>query len=299
MGVAHLGQEWGGEEFAAHQRGDVGVEVLGGGDHVAGAGQQGEVLAGDVYQLGLAVVGVAVVAVGVRAGELRAVARYDGSGEPERADDPAAYLVGVRVAGDLLDQEEGEGVVGVGVVLVGAGGEARRLGEGEADELFRGVAVEAVVDPFLADDGDAGDDCAVVVQLAGVGEQPAGVLQQHPRGDPPIQAEPRQVAGHWVVQLDLALGDELQDDGCGDGLGDAADPERSVRRRLGRGPELPHAGAADPLTLPVIHPHLDPAESGIDKRLHRSLYLRPTSRYGARRARHRQPGEHPHGHRRY
>ncbi len=211
--------------------------------------------------------------------------------EPEWADDPAVYLVGVRVAGDLLDQEQGQGVVGVGVVLVGAGGEAGGLGQREADQPFGRVAVEAVVDPLLPDDGDAVGDRAVVVVLAGVGEQPAGVLQQHARGDPPVQAEPRQVAGHRSVQLQLPLGHQLQYDGRRHGLGHAADPERPVRRRLRGRPQLAHSRAADPLTLLVVHSHLDSSEPGIHKRLHRRRHLRPLSRYGVRHARHGQHHE--------
>ena len=58
----------------------------------------------------------------------------------------------------------------------------------------------------------------------------ARVVEQMPDADPPAGAEPsRQIAVDSVVELDLALGDELHDHRRDEGLGHAPDPEPVLR----------------------------------------------------------------------
>jgi hypothetical protein len=92
------------------------------------------------------------------------------------------------------------------------------------------------------------------------------VLQEHPCGDPLVQLEAGQVIGNRSVQVEPALGDQLQCQGGGEGLGDAACPEPAVGRWPGSSAQLAHPGAAGPFTVFVVDAHLDTGEARVDER---------------------------------
>lgn len=109
------------------------------------------------------------------------------------------------------------------------------------------VGFEPVVYPLLTLPRDPRHDRPVFVVLAGEVKHPAGVLQQHPHRDPPVQPELGQVVYRRFVQPDPALGNQLQHHGRREGLDVAADPEVPVCRRLRLLAQPAHPGAADPL----------------------------------------------------
>ncbi len=69
----------------------------------------------------------------------------------------------------------------------------------------------------------------------------ARVVQQHPDRDPAVDAERRQQGRDALVQPQLALVDELQDDGRRHGLGDRGEGEARVGRHR---PRVRHVGIA-------------------------------------------------------
>ncbi len=228
-------------------------------------------MAGDVDRPLLPGVLVAVVAVVVGLGDLRRGARCHGAGHAQRPQDEPLQLLGERTAGDALGHQPGQHVVGVGVAPVRPRREPRRLGQRQPHQLLGPVGVEPVLHPLLAPPGDPGLERPVRVELAGVVEDPAGVLQQHPYGDPPVEAEPGQVVGHGGVQADPALGHQHEHRGRDEALGDAADAEVPVGQRLGVPAQFAHPGAADPLAPPVVHPQLHAEDTGLDDLLDRLL----------------------------
>ena len=122
-----------------------------------------------------------------------------------------------------FDDQAGEQVVGAGVRLVGAGCEQRRVRDGDLDELARCPGVTEVAGEV------GGEDGRVVFEVG----EPAGVVEQLADADRvAVRDESRQPALDRVGEAELALADELEDDGCGVGLGEAGDAE-AIGARIG------------------------------------------------------------------
>ena len=167
-----------------------------------------------------------------------------------------------------LDDQAGEEVVGARVRLAGARCEERLVRDGDLDELARRPGVpEVAAEVGLEDLG---------VELE-VGE-PARVVEQLPDRDRiAVRDEPGEPPLDGVAQAELALADELEDDGGDVGLRDACDPEPVVDpdRRL-RVDLAETAGDAD-RAIAVPGEQDDSRGTGCDERVGVLLEIRLVS----------------------
>ena len=155
----------------------------------------------------------------------------------ERLEDASVQFAAEGVARARFDDQAGEEVVGAGVRLVGAGCEQRRVRDGDLDEPAGRPGVTQVAGEV------GGEDGRVVLEVG----EPAGVVEQLADADRvAVRDEPRQPALDRVGEAELAFADQLEDDGCGVGLGEAGDADAIVRtdRRL-RADLAEAAGDAD------------------------------------------------------
>ncbi|MDQ0697572.1 hypothetical protein QF048_004014 [Streptomyces sp. W4I9-2] len=220
---AHPGELGRGQEAAGQECGEEVVEVGVGGDHLSCRPAPGRVHLRDVAQWRLRRLLVVAVRVGL------SDARVAGGGEvgvaqSDALDDAPVDLVGERAAGDLLDDQAGEHVVGVAVLPALPRGEVGRVAEC-CGEQFTGVVV--------AD---------VVPEVTGVLGESAGLLEEVADGDAAsVDALPSDEAGEVGVDEGVeahpSLRDELEYDDRDEGLGVAADPHLPVdgyRRACGQ-----------------------------------------------------------------
>ncbi len=135
--------------------------------------------------------------------------------QPSGSDDAPVDLLGQGAAGDLLDDQAGEHVVGVAVLPTRPGGEVGRVLEGCGEQFAGGVVPD------------------VVPEVVAVVGESAGLLEELADGDAapvdPLSAdEAGQVGVDGGVQVHPPLRDELEDDDRDEGLGVAADPHLPV-----------------------------------------------------------------------
>ncbi len=152
-------------------------------------------------------------------------------------EDASVQFAAEGVAGACFDDQAGEQVVGAGVRLVGAGCEQRRVRDGDLDEPAGRPGVTQVAGEV------GGEDGRVVLEVG----EPARVVEQLADADRvTVRDESRQPALDRVGEAELAFADQLEDDGCGVGLGEAGDAEAIGRpnRRL-RADVAEAAGDAD------------------------------------------------------
>lgn len=159
-------------------------------------------------------------------------------------------LGGVGAAGDALDDQAQQDVVGVGVVPPGSRGELRAVGDGDAYELpWRqgGGARRA---------GQPTDHAPIAREV----EQTAGVGEKLPEGDfPAVVAlaahQPRKVLIDRVVQVEPSPFGQLEDDRRDKGLGDAARAEAVAFVNSPTGAHIgqPGRGEARPVAVQGEH----------------------------------------------
>jgi hypothetical protein len=77
----------------------------------------------------------------------------------------------------------------------------------------------------------------------------------------------RQPFLHCVVEVENALADQLQDDGGGERLGGAADPELVVRLAWRTGVEVGDPGRAEAHVFAIANLHRDAGNAGLPHRL--------------------------------
>ena len=220
-GVHHFVELGGRDDPPVEQRGDERGHVLVGGDQRSGHAGGGGVEVGDV--------GAAAVHHLVAVRERRAQPGIARRGEvrleqPERHDDSPGDLLGGRPSGDRLDQQAGDDVVGVGVFHRGARRELGGSRQRRVEELIARSPVRS------------GGGVSFVVVL----RQAALMAQQLTHGDRVgVDALAADAAGQvrldGRVEVDLALGDELQNRRCDKGFRDAGDADMGLRRRILRG----------------------------------------------------------------
>lgn len=107
---------------------------------------------------------------------------------------------------------------------------------GDRDDLARRPHSQGIVEGLR-------DEVAVAAER----EQPAGVVEELADGDAlAVWDQPGQPALDGVLECEFLLGDELQDDGGDERVGDTADAEAVARAQPGLGLQLAvAAGEAD------------------------------------------------------
>ncbi len=221
----HFGQLLGRQQRAVEKRGVEGVDVRHGGHHGPGGPEPrrvvGAVVARRVDQSVQRLVHAGVRPADRGRPRQRGVAQTGGGDHPLRE-----VLLGV-LAGELLDQQPGDDVVGVRVRVPLAGGAGGRRREPEPHQFLRLDPVEAVlVEAGPRALAQRGERAADVVPDA------AGVVEQHAHGDRAgelFRQQPRQVVADRVVQVHPPLGDLLENGDGDERLGDAADPVPHLR----------------------------------------------------------------------
>ena len=138
--------------------------------------------------------------------------------QAERAEQSVLELLGQRAPADLLGDQTQQCVVGVAVLVGRVGRELRRVPERDVQHLLRC--------PDLRRVGIQGRRELGRVRVA---VEPAAHLQQLGDGDVLAVGHVRNVVGHRVAELELAVLGEQHDQRRSHGLGVRGDPEMGVR----------------------------------------------------------------------
>ncbi len=268
------------------QRGEEPVEVLGVRDDRARGLRPGDGLLGGVHQRQRGVV-LPEVTARVRPGEGGPRVDVRRVLQPQRREDALPVVRGDGRARHLLDDRAQRDEVGVGVAVRGARRVVQRLRRRQVEQLL--VAEDLVPHRLEAGDG-------VVEHVVGVVVQPAAVAQQVTDRDALVGQRLGQVAVGRRVEVDRALGDELQQHHRGEGLADAAhtEPPPGVHRRVGGGVGLTGGDVVAP--RPLVDPGQRAGRAlGQRRPVHRGhggdVGRRQRGRGGAGRGRGRRQGD--------